>query len=123
MARDPKDEIIRRHRQWIGYLQPVGLVVSPPALASAQATVGDLAPEKHARFLEHLHDVPVGGREPASAVNDLGALLTDPALFGWRPADLVPADDPQAAALEVVLPEYHETLKPTFAVPDPDGGW
>jgi hypothetical protein len=37
---------------------------------------------------------------------------------------LVASDDPRTAALEVVLPEYHETLRPTYAVPEtplPDG--
>ena len=31
------DHELRVHRDWIGYLQPVGLVVSPPALVAAQA--------------------------------------------------------------------------------------
>jgi len=34
MARDPE---LLTHIEWLGYLQPVGLVVSPPALAAAQA--------------------------------------------------------------------------------------
>ncbi|WP_246275423.1 hypothetical protein [Brasilonema bromeliae] len=36
MAIDPE---ITRHREWLGFLQPVGLVVSPPALVKAQAVV------------------------------------------------------------------------------------
>ena len=34
MAYDPT---LRDHQLWLGYLQPVGLVVSPPALLAAQA--------------------------------------------------------------------------------------
>jgi hypothetical protein len=34
MAKDPE---LLAHQQWLGYLQPVGLVVSPPALLQAQA--------------------------------------------------------------------------------------
>jgi hypothetical protein len=30
----------------------------------------------------------------------------------------VEAADPKAAALEVVLTDYHETLRPTYAVPE-----
>ncbi len=30
---------ILRHKEWLGLLQPVGLVVSPPALAKAQAVI------------------------------------------------------------------------------------
>jgi hypothetical protein len=36
MAIDPE---ILRHKEWLGFLQPVGLVVSPPALVKAQAIV------------------------------------------------------------------------------------
>ena len=36
MALDP--ELIR-HKEWLGFLQPVGLVVSPHALMAAQAVV------------------------------------------------------------------------------------
>lgn len=36
MALDP--ELIR-HKEWLSFLQPVGLVVSPPALMAAQAVV------------------------------------------------------------------------------------
>ena len=109
----PKDPELLAHQQWLGYLQPVGLVVSPPALVQSQALVNANVAAEHARFLEHVHELPVGRDEPAPAVKDLPALLTDPALFGWQPTDLVPAGDPRAAALEVVLPEYHETLRPT----------
>ncbi len=34
MATDPE---LLRHKEWLGFLQPVGLVVSPPALVKAQA--------------------------------------------------------------------------------------
>lgn len=117
MAKDPE---LLAHQQWLGYLQPVGLVVSPPALVTAGAVIESNNAAKHARFLEHLHDVPVGGSEPAPAIRDLAALFTDPALFNWKSTDLVPASDPRAAALEVVLTDYHETLRPTYAVPDGD---
>lgn len=36
MSNDPE---IRAHKEWLGFLQPVGLVVSPPALVTAQAVV------------------------------------------------------------------------------------
>lgn len=119
MAKDPT---ILAHQQWLGYLQPVGLVVSPPALVQCQAFVNANVAAEHARLLGHLKTVPVGLPEPAPAVTDLKALLTNPGLFGWRDTDLVPADDPRAASLEAVLSEYHETLKPTHAVPAPEGG-
>ncbi len=48
MAKDPEQ---LAHQQWLGYVQPVGLVVSIPALLAAQAHVNrNIAPE-HQRFL------------------------------------------------------------------------
>ncbi len=48
MARDPEQ---LAHQQWLGYVQPVGLVVSIPALLAAQAHVNrNIAPE-HQQFL------------------------------------------------------------------------
>ena len=40
------------HREWIGYLQPQGLVVSPPALLRAQAIVERGNPERQQSFRE-----------------------------------------------------------------------
>lgn len=113
MARDPN---LLAHQQWLGYLQPVGLVVASAALVQAQAFVGDVGAGEHRRFLEYLTD----GGDPAGerlAIRDLPRLLID--VLGWQSDDLLPADDPRAAGLEVVLPSYHETLRPTWAVPAP----
>src|SRR3954452_19236753 len=109
----PRDPELLAHQQWLGYLQPVGLVVSPPALLQAQAHVNANIAAEHQRFVEHVGEVLVVGRpEPLPAVKDMRALLLD--VFGWHPGDRVEAGDPRAAALEFVLPEYHETLRPTF---------
>src|SRR5262245_53529633 len=118
MAKDPE---LLAHQQWLGYLQPVGLVVSPPALIQAQAQVNANVAAEHQRFLEHVTEKSVIGRdEPLVTLKDLRALLLD--VFGWQAGDLVGASDPRLAALEIVLPEYHETLRPTFAVPDDPRG-
>ena len=121
MANDPQ---LLAHQQWLGYLQPVGLVVSPPALVQAQAFVNANVAAEQSQFLVHVKSVPAGEDELVPAITDLKALLTDPTLFDWKPSDLVAADDPKARDLEVVLVDYHETLRPNFAVPNPDGnGW
>ena len=51
MARDPET---LAHLEWLGYVQPIGLVVSIPALLAAQAHVGRSSPTEHQRFLAHL---------------------------------------------------------------------
>jgi len=48
MTRDPE---ALAHKEWLGYVQPVGLVVSIPALLAAQAHINrNIAPD-HQRFL------------------------------------------------------------------------
>lgn len=114
MARDPE---LLRHQQWLGYLQPVGLVVSPPALLQCGAHVDSNIIAQHERFLEHVADkLVVGQTEPTKAVTDLAAFLKD--VCGWRASDLVAADDPRAEALEADLTNYQETLRPSYAVPE-----
>jgi hypothetical protein len=112
MTKDPE---LLAHQQWLGYLQPVGLVVSPPALLQAQCHVNVNVAEEQQRFLSHLGEkLVVGNGELLRVIKDLRALLLD--VFGWQAGDLIAASDPRAAGLEVVLPEYHETLRPTYAV-------
>src|SRR5687767_3743490 len=106
------------HQEWLGFVQPVGLVVSVPALLAAQCHVNrNIAPD-HARFLEAL---PRDQRDELIAeLRDLPAFTTS--VLGWREGDLeaVTPGDPATLSLEVPLPEYHETLRPSFAVRDPD---
>ncbi|PYS35071.1 MAG: SAM-dependent methyltransferase, partial [Acidobacteria bacterium] len=106
MAKDPA---LQAHLEWIGYVQPVGLVVSAPALLTAQAQVNrNIAPD-HQKFLACL---PRGKNdELIPQISDFAAFAQN--VLGWEPADL----DHDVAALEIPLPEYHESLRPTCAVP------
>ena len=47
----PRDPEILAHLEWLGYVQPVGLVVSIPAMLAAQAHVNRNITPDHARFL------------------------------------------------------------------------
>ena len=118
MARDPE---LLTHLEWLGYLQPVGLVVSPPALAAAQAfPTKNIIPD-HNRFLETVEQVNVDGdSDPQPAIRDFPRFATQ--VLGWEPADLVGAEGGESLpeSLEVALPEYHETLRPSYAVPEFD---
>jgi len=136
MAKDPEQ---LAHQQWLGYVQPVGLVVSIPALLAAQAHVNrNIAPE-HQRFLACLrrdkHD------ELVPEIQDFRAFTQT--VLGWEPADLVDCQSsvvsgPSSVAtdngqlttddLEVTLAAYNETLRPTWAVrelepKDPEHPW
>ncbi len=113
------DYTIRRHLEWLGYLQPVGLVVSPPALADAQAFTNEQIIPDHSRFLECVSEVTLEGKDDTTqAVTDFPRFCTH--VLGWEPADL--AGLPGGAALpddlEVTLTDFNETLRPTYAVPE-----
>ncbi len=111
MAREPES---LAHQEWLGYVQPTGLVVSIPALLAAQAHINrNIAPD-HQRFLACLpRDTD---DEPIPEIRDLAGFAHS--VLGWRESDLerVRPGDPQYAGLEVTLPEYHETLRPTHVV-------
>jgi hypothetical protein len=111
MARDP--EAIS-HQEWIGYVQPVGLVVSIPALLAAQAHVNRNIVPEHLRFLACLPKEK--DNTPIPEIRDFAHLTRT--VFDWREGDLeaVTPGDARFATVEVTLPEYHETLRPSHVV-------
>jgi len=121
VATDPE---LRLHQEWMGYLQPVGLVVSAPALVAAQAFVNrNVAREQQAlAALVALVRVPSpdAGTTEAQSLTDFAAFTRE--VLDWQPADLQGSAGQSSLPdeLTVALPEYGDTLKPTFAVPDPD---
>jgi hypothetical protein len=118
MARDPE---LLTHLEWLGYLQPVGLVVSPPALVAAQAFPAKNIIPDHTRLLEVVEEVVLSGRADAiPAVREFPRLATR--VLGWEPADLLgtPEGGPLPESPEVTLTEYNETLRPSYAVPEFD---
>src|SRR5262249_26891010 len=122
MATDPE---YRWHQEWIGFLQPEGLVVSPPALCAAQALVNrNIAPQQQVLLdLVKTEKVPAGAdsrRTEQKFISDLAEFCIK--FLGWQESDLAGREGQSAipASLEVALPEYGEILRPDFAVPDSD---
>ena len=114
MAHDPEH---LAHLEWLGYVQPVGVVVSIPALLAAQAHINRHIAPDHQRFLDCLprdtHDAIL------PEIHDFAGFAQH--VLGWEPTDLLPIPETTTlpedlAALEVTLPEYHETLRPTYGV-------
>jgi hypothetical protein len=116
MANDPE---IRLHKEWLGFLQPVGLVVSPPALSAAQAVVNRNVVELQQTFQAIASGTPFPDDSDSERywIADFPAFALN--VLGWETGDLV--DSPEELA--IALPDYQETLTPTFAVPNPNGGW
>ncbi|HEU5457774.1 MAG TPA: DNA methyltransferase, partial [Terracidiphilus sp.] len=119
MARDTG---IDAHRQWLGYVQPSGLVVSIPALLDANARLDQNYAPNHRRFLSAL---PAGADgEPIPEILNFPTFAET--VFEWHPEDLygAPGAPPLPEHLEIALPDFHETLRPTYALRDfePAGG-
>ena len=106
----------------LGLLQPVGLVVSPPALVRAQAVPSQNVAELQQQLLSVVEHPP--GSESDT---DEAALTNLPAFFqavlGWSLDDIAGASGgpPLPDGLELVLPDFNETLRPTCVAVDSMG--
>ena len=116
------DPELRAHRDWLGLLQPVGLVVSPPAMVKAQAVPSQNVAELQQDLLSVVERAP-----GAASVTDEPALTNLPAFFqtvlGWSLDDIAGASGgpPVPDGLELVLPDFNETLRPTYVAVDSMG--
>lgn len=115
MSKSPEEYA---HIEWLGYVQPVGLVVSVPALLEAQCYINQNVMGRHAQFLNCLPRKDTG--EIIPEIRDLSEFTQK--VLEWEAEDLqeIPAHGELTgtmAALEVVLLQYHETLRPSRAVP------
>lgn len=117
----PRDPELLAHQEWLGYLQPVGLVVSPPALVAAQAYINQNIIAQHNCFLKSLREYRFVGRDdPVLIIGSFPEFVQT--VLAWESRDLVggPKAEALPTDLEVVLPEYGETLRPTYAVKEFD---
>ena len=117
---------VRAHLEWLGFIQPTGLVVSAHALEQAGATLNRRDTEGQ-RLLEGCvrDSAPAPGGEPEPYLPDFETFART--VLGWNfsPAGYAGTDGaPIPEGLEVVLSDYGETLRPEFAVRerDPDDG-
>ena len=107
------------HQEWLGFVQPVGLVVSPHVMVDAQV-VPDRNIAGRQRELRALldedgngiavHCGPLAGPDPRRVLVDF---------LGWEQDDLLDAAD-HRETLEIPLPELQVVLSPTWAVPPAD---
>ena len=116
------DPNTRAHLEWLGFIQPNGLVVSAPALVKAGAILNRQDAEGQgllAGCVDQRAVVP--GRDPEPCVRDFREFAS--AILGWGFSSKGYAgteEAPVPADLTVVLPDYGETLHPDFAVRERD---
>lgn len=115
----PKSPEEYAHQEWLGYVQPVGLAVSVPAMLEAQCYINKNITGEHARFLDCL---PRDEKDQiVPEITDFGAFACK--CLEWEAEDLIEipqrvALSDEMSSLEVILPQYHETLRPTHVVWD-----
>jgi len=99
-------------------VQPVGLVVSIPALVSAQAYVNRNIIPDHQRLLSCLPRDK--SEEPIPEIRDVAEFVHT--VLGWRESDMeaVAPGDPQYADLEVTLSGIPRNTAPTHTVREPE---
>lgn len=115
------DPELNVHKEWVGYLQPVGLVVAPAAMLEAGWVVtrgGSELIERQQRYRDALQPLlsDDGGQDDETKTGfvNLQELLIDH--LGWQGGQLdQSAETIQAFSKELL--ELGETLKPTAAVP------
>lgn len=110
------------HQEWLGFVQPVGLVVTAPALVKHQAFVNrDIVREQQCLqdLTEEQKLETARGPAPRAVLASFPRFCT--AFLGWEPSDLAGADGaPLPEEFEIALPEYGDRLAASFAVFDPD---
>src|SRR5262245_53639070 len=106
---------LRAHQDWLGFLQPEGLVVAPTALVEAQTFVDTNVADAHAAFLRHVHDfASIAHPEKVPAILDFPVFARD--VLGWPADRIIRSNLP-----EPYLANEREILKPTFGVQEGDG--
>ncbi len=126
MPRRPSttDPELLAHQQWLGYLQPVGLVVAPAAMQDAGWVVarsGSELIERQQRYRDGLE--PLGGDDDDADERELGFTGIETLLveqLGWG-TDQVQSDPKLIEDYTRELPELGETLQPTAMVPAASG--
>jgi len=117
------EQEVYRHKEWLGLIQPVGLVVSPLALHNAQAFI---EPNKTLieiqQKLQSLLIISTYGNddEKSTYIEDFPLFTRE--ILNWTEADLIDSDN-LPPELEEVLPDYGETLRPTYGVQNNDKSW
>ena len=116
------DPNTRAHLEWLGFIQPNGLVVSAPALVKAGAILNRQDAEGQSRLVGCIQErVLDSARGPEPCFPDFREFAATVLGWGFSSRGYAgTADAPIPPELEVPLPDYGETLRPDFAVRERD---
>ena len=116
------DPNTRAHLEWLGFIQPNGLVVSAPALVKAGVVLNRHDTEGQNRLAGCIHERALDQRRgPEPCIRDFREFATSVLGWGFSSRGYAgTADAPIPPELEVPLPDYGETLRPDIAVRERD---
>lgn len=112
------DTKILTHLEWLGFIQPTGLVVSATALSRAGAILGQRDIEGQQLLLECVQNRVFDSKEgEVPFIPDFFAFARIVLGWSWNEKGYAGISvSPIPDELEVVLEDYGETLRPNFAV-------
>ena len=118
------DPDTRAHLEWLGFIQPNGLVVSAPALVKAGAVLNRQDAEGQNRLAACLRERELDpARGPEPCLPDFREFAAAVLGWGFSPRGYAGTEEaPIPSELAVSLPDYGETLRPRFAVRERDPG-
>ena len=122
MADRARSNLIFAHQEWLGFVQPVGLLLSPIVMVDAQVVPDRNISQRQREFRERLEENGSGATARWLA-SDLRRVFLD--YLGWEEGDFLDASG-HRDTLEIALPELQVVLSPTWAVPDEndtDAAW
>ena len=108
-----RSNLIFAHQEWLGFVQPVGLLLSPIVMVDAQVVPDRNISGRQREFRELLEEDGSGATARWFA-SDLRGVVLD--YLGWEEGDLLDASG-HRDALEIALPELQVVLSSTWAVP------
>jgi len=119
MADRLHQKLIADHQEWLGYVQPVGLVVSPSVMVNAGVIIDGNITDRQKEFLSLLSEVRTQSTAKWIA-KDLRSIIKE--YLGWEDQDFADIKD-HRDELEKSLPELNTVLSPTWAVRGGESDW
>ena len=92
------DPVVKVHQEWLGFLQPVGLVVSPTALKDAQAQLARNVIREQEILLRHTHEVHDENGNPKHRLNRFADFAKE--FWQWEDTDLATPPESLSTALQ-----------------------
>ncbi len=105
--------LVFAHQEWLGFVQPTGLVVAPFVMVDAQVVPDRNMMGRQREFRDLLEETGEGASTGFRAP-DLRRLFLE--YLRWEESDLIDATQ-HRDTLEIALPELQAVLSPTWAVP------